>query len=147
MHAKNLLKVGQKMKIYEHTVILNENRRSGVISIHYKTFEFEIYGLSGQGYNIKVSGLSDDAVLQYNEKDGPGASVKFGKRSFRMTETEAVELDEGVIMSLNKDGSIVSIADDLIIAIFILNHYFALKTGPWQSQFQGSNFKSNGLLI
>lgn len=96
------------------------------------SFNYEIYGPFGQGYNIRISRLGGFAKLSYNWRDGSGADVRSAGESFSMTETTVYcgrKSEMLLRLSGNEIGS--TICDQLLLSLFVVNHHYACRTGPF----------------
>ena len=87
----------------------------------------------GQGYNITVAGGSGTAVLEYNWRDGDSAEVRIFADRYGMSETTiSGGRKNETILQLAGDSIITSITDDLLLILFVVNHHYAKRTGPFQ---------------
>ncbi len=95
------------------------------------TVTYEVYGPFGQGYNIRTSGTGGSATLAYHWRDGPGADVKAPSGRYEMSDESAYDSQGNKCIQLQNGEVITELFDDLVLAIFVVNHYFATKTGPF----------------
>jgi len=96
------------------------------------SYSYEIYGPFGQGYNIRVSGFSGSAQLSYNWRDSDIAAVQSPSGNFGMTETVVRGGKKSdVILQLSGDRMDSSLTDGLLLSMFVVNHHYASRTGPF----------------
>ncbi|WP_426212510.1 hypothetical protein [Massilia sp. TWP1-3-3] len=92
---------------------------------------YEVYGPFGQGYNIRTSCDGDTATLSYHWRDGPGAEVLASSGRYEMSDESAYDSQGKKCIELEGDRVTTDIRDELVLALFVVNHYFATKTGPF----------------
>ena len=92
---------------------------------------YEVYGPFGQGYNIRVSANGSTATLAYHWREGPGAEVKAPSGRYEMSEESIYDSHGKTRLKLVSNEVVTDIQDELLIALFVVNHYFATKTGPF----------------
>jgi hypothetical protein len=96
-------------------------------------FSFEIYGPFGQGFNIRVRRSFKSAELSYHWRDGPGAFVKTPEDTYEISDT-AVSQPGKVLLRLKGNGDFEPINDKFALALFVVHHFYANKTGPFSRQ-------------
>ena len=101
----------------------------GVVTISSK-FRYAVISPFGAGYKIQVSGKGCEAELVFS-RDYAGAEVETPRGRYEMSDT-LIYNAQGVKVAELKDGTLVtSDTYELLIAIFVVNHHFWKKTGPF----------------
>ena len=95
-----------------------------------------LYAISsfGQGYNIVTSGGTGTgtAILEYNWSNGSNAEVRIGSERYGVSErTIYGGRRSDVILQLSGNIFATSIADELLLSMFVVNHHYAMRTGPF----------------
>jgi hypothetical protein len=98
-------------------------------------FAFEIFGPFGQGFNIRVSGSGRVALLQYQWREGPSASVELEGNRYEMTEDSILDSSGTTIAKLRVDELTTKEKDSLLLALFAVYHHYAKRTGPFSRRF------------
>jgi hypothetical protein len=87
----------------------------------------------GQGCRITVVGGTGTAVLEYNWRDGPSAEVRISSDRFGMTETTiSGGRKSDTILQLTGNTLTTTLTDDLLLSLFVVNHHYARRTGPFE---------------
>ena len=87
----------------------------------------------GQGYSITVTGGTGTAVLEYNWRDGPSAEVRIAADRFGMSETTiSGGRKSDTILQLTGNTLTTSVVNDLLLSLFVVNHHYARRTGPFE---------------
>ncbi len=116
------------MKI-EDVSITRSSDLKGTIQLN-GTYTYEAFGPFGQGYNIKVTHGSDEAVLNYHWRDGPGAFVKSKQGKYEMSD-QTVFQGGKKLLDLTAALDFEPLEEEIIIALFIINHHYYRKSGPF----------------
>jgi hypothetical protein len=96
------------------------------------SYDYEIHGPFGQGYNIRISGSGGAAQLSYNWRDGPGAQVQSAGETFSMTETTmSGGRKSDTILQLSGGKLESAIRDGVLLSLFVIHHHYARRTGPF----------------
>lgn len=106
------------------------DRLKGYIKIP-QQIRYEVFGPFGQGYNIRVVGFSGDAELNFCVRDGPGAQARTPQGRYEMSEDSVYDSKRTKVLELKGDEVTVNTSDILALSLFIVNHYYWLKTGPF----------------
>ena len=122
------------MKITEYQVSPSSSDRLKGNVLSSKEFKYEVFGPFGQDYNIKVSRNFSSATLSYHWRDGGGSIVKTPNGSYEMSEVSIFQNGEKVL-EINALEEFSPLEDDFVMALFVVNHFYYKKTGP---------FKNNG---
>jgi len=112
---------------------LTPNPKDCLVGIVHATtpLQYEVFGPFGQGYNIRVVGKGGTALLEYHWREGPGAGVTTPMGRYGISENSGHDEKGAKIVQL-KDNEVITESDDeLLLAVFSVNHHFWLKTGPF----------------
>lgn len=101
-------------------------------------FRYEIVGPFGVGYKIKVKKtkpkflelISRKGILTVR-RDDPGGEVRTPYGKYEMNRNSIFHKN-GILLELGTSGAYESIQDQYAMALFIVNHYFSSKTGPFE---------------
>jgi hypothetical protein len=106
------------------------SKHKGSIKIH-SSLKYEVFGPFGSGYNIRVTGKQGTANLKFT-RDYAGAIAITPNGKFEMS-AESIFNSEGVkILQLIEQNFELENCDELLLAIFIVNHHFFKKSGPFK---------------
>ena len=97
------------------------------------SYSYEVFGPFGQGYNIKISRLFKSAKLNFHWRDGPGAFGETPEGKYEMSD-DMMFKGGCKILSLAQDGSFAKIDDEFALALFVINHHFYRKSGPFNRE-------------
>jgi hypothetical protein len=102
-------------------------------------FKYKVFGPFGTGYNIRVTGKTGTALLQF-ARDYLGALVETPQGKFEMSDESIFNGNGTRILQLTDQGIVSDHCDELLLALFVVNHHFWRKTG----QFSRSGAASKG---
>jgi hypothetical protein len=119
------------MKIDDYQIVLSKGETlKGSILVD-ENYAFEVYGPFGQGYNIRILKFMKKLTLNYHWRDGPGAAVKTLEGTYEMSGSSIFKAGKKVLQ-IDQSGNFEPISDSYAMALFVLNHYYWNKSGPFQ---------------
>jgi hypothetical protein len=104
------------------------------ISINNAIYEINFIKPNGIGYAFVASHNNERASLDYCYKNHPGAIAKYKRQRFEMTDTEAIDEKRSHYIKILADGEIIANCDNIIMALFIVNHHYWNKSGPFKTK-------------
>jgi|GEM_PF-6047605 len=120
------------MKITEYQISpSSSDRLKGTVLVS-QEFKYEVFGPFGQGYNIKISRSFSSATLSYNWRDGGGSIVKTPTGSYEISENSIFQSGKKVF-EINAVDEFSPLDDNFVMALFVVNHFYYMKTGPFKS--------------
>ncbi|MDG9671273.1 hypothetical protein ONV78_26300 [Hahella sp. CR1] len=119
------------MKIDDYQIALTQGKTlKGNILVD-EQYSFEVYGPFGQGYNIRILNFLKKITLNYHWRNGPGATVRTPGGTYEMSDSSIFKAGKK-ILQIDQNGNFEPISDSYAMALFVLNHYFWNKTGPFK---------------
>ena len=109
-------------------------KHHGSIKLQSK-YKYEVTGPFGTGYNIKIDGKSEDATLKF-ARDFSLAMVKSPSGNYEMNSESIFNNNGEKILELTEQSFYFTSNDELLLAIFLVNHHFSKKTGPFLVKIQ-----------
>jgi len=105
----------------------------GMVAIGDGTAYYNVLGPFGQGYNIRVELEGEEGTLSYHWREAPGAHAQTTSSTYEI-HADAIYKGQERILHLSRKGSFEPIDDGVAVALFIVNHHFAQKTGPFEKK-------------
>lgn len=117
------------MKIAEIVITPAAEKTNGTVNISGNTLAYEVFGPFGQGYNVKVYGNGQEAVLSYHWRDGPESFVKFSGNEYYF-DTKLIKDSKGnIILKLKGEEVVAENISNYLLCLFCVNFHYANRTG------------------